>query len=68
MNLLKEQLNDTAKMKAKTEIYSQLLMVFNVEAETLSNTTRKFIEIHKFMNFLCETLRCLREHYLLYSL
>ena len=45
--------------KAKTKLYSQLFIVSTVEAETMSNSLRKFSELHKFMNFLCENFRCL---------
>ena len=47
--------------KAKTEFYSQLFIVSTVEAETMSNSVRKFNELHKFMNFSWESFRWLRQ-------
>ena len=49
--------------KAKTEFYSQLFIVSTVEAETMSNSERKFNELHKFMNFLWESYRWLRHQF-----
>ena len=46
--------------KAKTEFYSQLFIVSTIEAETMSNSVRKFSELHKFMNFSWESFRWLR--------
>ena len=46
--------------KAKTEFYSQLFIVSTIEAETMSNSVRKFSEMHKFMNFSWESFRWLR--------
>ena len=48
--------------KAKTEFYSQLFIVSTVEAETMSNSVRKFNELHKFMNFSWESFRWLRQN------
>ena len=47
--------------KAKTEFYSQLFIVSTIEAETMSNSVRKFSELHKFMNFSWESFRWLRQ-------
>ena len=60
--------------KAKTEFYSQLFLVSTVEAETISNSVRKFCvlqcelgealclsiawELQKLMNFSCRSFRC----------
>ena len=62
--------------KAKKESYSQLFVVSTVEAETISNSVRKFSELQcelgealclsitqklqKLMNFSCESFCCLR--------
>ena len=37
--------------KAKTEFCSQVFIVSTIEAETMSNSVRKFSELHKFKNF-----------------
>ena len=47
--------------KAKTEFYSQLFIVSTIEVETMSNSVRKFNELHKFMNFSWESFRWLRQ-------
>ena len=47
--------------KAKTERYSQLFTVSTVEAETMSNSVRKFSKLHTFMNFTRERFRWLRQ-------
>ena len=61
MNLLKEQLNGTTEIKQKQNFNSQLFIVSTVEAETMSNTVRKFNELHKFMNFLWESFHWQRQ-------
>ena len=50
--------------KAKTEFYSQLFIAPTIEAETMSNSVRKFSELHKFMNFSWESFRWLRHNQL----
>ena len=47
--------------KAKTKFYSELIIVSTVEGKTMSNSVRKFSELHKFMNFSRESLRWLRD-------
>ena len=47
--------------KAKTEFYSQLFIVSTIEAETMSNSVRKFSKLHKFMNFSWESFRWLQQ-------
>ena len=54
--------------KAKTEFYSQLFIVSTTEAETMSNSVRKFSELHKFMNFSWESFRWLRQPHLTLAL
>ena len=64
MNLLKKTIKPVKRYignKAKTEFYSQLFIVATVEVETMSNSVRKFSELHKFINFSCERFRWLRQ-------
>ena len=50
-----------SRNKAKTEFYSQLFIASTTEAKTMSNSVRKFNELHKFMNFSWESFRWLRQ-------
>ena len=60
MNFLKEQLNGTAEIN-KAGFFSQLFIVSTVEAEAVSNSVRKFSELHKLTIFLWKRFHWLRQ-------